>query len=655
MSVPVRIELLGGFRLTVAGRTVTSLPRKAEALLAYLAMQDGRPVTRESAADLLWTNRGAEQARNSLRETLRVVRRDVGGLISRGQPLLAFVPGMVEADVGRFRLMSRSSDRAELAEATQAYRDELLHGFPPIAGDFDDWLRSARAELADQAIDTYRRLVDTCLSEGDARSAVVAAEPMLALDVLREDSHRKVMEVYLLAGRRADAVRQYKTCVDLLWRELGVKPADETRNLGHTLISDTDPLDPPPSRPLFATAHLMEGPPRIAVLPFDLSDGNPIPEHLGDGLVEDIIGQLAGLRDLNVISHGTTRTLRNRNISITDIGRDINARYVVRGHIRRSGDLIRLNTELTEVATSRVIWSRRSDAEASLSFQDQDRIVGQIVHSLTPMVHETEILRIRGKRTDDLSLYERVLLARDYLNRLGVENFRKALGIMEAVIAHEPPWGEAYAVAADCHGLLLAEGWSNMRDHHVANIEHLSRKALELDRSNVRALTFYAHRRTIFHHDFDTAIELYRRALETAPGSAATWLWSSITYSHACDGDEAILRAERALSLSPADQQAYWFYLALCMAYYVKREFDVAADWGMKALAEPATGRTGPRRVAAALVGAGRITIAKDLGRVIVAEDPSIRVRDIVANSTFRDHSRREEFGQHLALAGIPV
>lgn len=163
MSVFVRIEILGGFRLTVAGRVVTSLPQKAKALLAYLAMQDGRPVSRETAADLLWTDRGATQARNSLKQTLLVLRRDMADVILSNQPVLTFVPGTVETDIGRFRRLSRSSDRADLVEAAEAYRGELLEGISTVSSDFDDWLRSARTEVADQAIETYRRFVDACL------------------------------------------------------------------------------------------------------------------------------------------------------------------------------------------------------------------------------------------------------------------------------------------------------------------------------------------------------------------------------------------------------------------------------------------------------------------------------------------------------------
>lgn len=432
------------------------------------------------------------------------------------------------------------------------FRGALLADFPAVARDFDDWLEGARRETTALAIEAQERLCDVCLAAGDTRSAVRAAERMVALDTLREDSHRKLMEAYWRDGRRADALRQYETCVTLLREALDVAPSAKSIELWHQLTDDGSG-SPQPSRTLPTLAY---GPPRIAVLPLDPLGESPVPRHLSEGLVDDIISQLAGLRELTVISHGTTRTYRDRDQSIQSIARSIDARYVVHGRIRRSGDFLRLTTELTEGASGDVLWSRQHDTHTTLSFADQDRIVSHVVHSLVPALRETEILRIRGKRTEDMTLYERVLLARSFLDQLGLENFTKALRIMEDVVAQNPSWGEAYAVAADCHGLLLAEGWSGLRDHHVRNVEALARRALELDHTNVRALTFYAHRRTIFHHDFDGGMKLFDRALEAAPASAQAWLWSSITYSHACDGEEAVRRAERALSLSPADQQA---------------------------------------------------------------------------------------------------
>ncbi len=281
MSVPISLRVLGGFFLTVAGREVTLLPRKAQALLAYLAMQDGRSVTRESVSDLLWPTRGVEQARHSLRQTLLVLRRDIPDGIGNDPRMLGIVPGVVETDIGRFRLLSRSTERAELAEAAEAYGGALLNRFPPVSEDFDDWLRTSRDELTDQAIEVMRRLVDACLAAGDVNPAVMAAERMLALDLLREDSHRKLMEIYLRAGRRADAIRQYDACVEVLRRELDVGPSAETEDLvagikTGIVETDTSRLLDSPYRLHVTYPQLSSGPPWVAVLPFHVIGADAI-------------------------------------------------------------------------------------------------------------------------------------------------------------------------------------------------------------------------------------------------------------------------------------------------------------------------------------------------------------------------------------------
>src|SRR5215470_20399844 len=72
------LRLLGPLSFAIDGRELHRLPRKADALLALLALQPGRPIARETVADFLWTDRGAEQARHSLRQTLLVLRHNVG-------------------------------------------------------------------------------------------------------------------------------------------------------------------------------------------------------------------------------------------------------------------------------------------------------------------------------------------------------------------------------------------------------------------------------------------------------------------------------------------------------------------------------------------------------------------------------------------------
>ena len=370
MTTPVLIRLLGGFRLSVAGREVTSLPRKAQALLGYLAMQDSRPVTRETVSDLLWTDRGAEQARHSLRQTLLVLRRalrDAGGdVIANNPSTLAFVPGMVETDVGRFRLLARSSERALLAEASELYDGSLLDRFPPVGGDFDDWLIVARSEVSDVAIDALRRLTDACLAAGDVAPAVTAAERMLALDLLREDSHRLLMEVYLRAGRRADAIRQYDACVEVLRRELDVGPSEETEGVATRARAQGAIRPPVHTGEVLERLHVTYaspsgGPPWVAVLPFKTIGGDPVPGYFAAGVVQDIVTMLAVLREPVVVSTHSSDMFRDGPRDLRSIGHALGVHYVVTGTARHAPPWLRISVELAKVDDGAVLWAHSYD------------------------------------------------------------------------------------------------------------------------------------------------------------------------------------------------------------------------------------------------------------------------------------------------------
>ncbi len=79
MLQPVRLKLLGRFGLWQGDKEMPRLPRKTQALLAFLALEQDRHITREAVAELLWPDRGTKQARHSLRQTLLTLSKAVSG------------------------------------------------------------------------------------------------------------------------------------------------------------------------------------------------------------------------------------------------------------------------------------------------------------------------------------------------------------------------------------------------------------------------------------------------------------------------------------------------------------------------------------------------------------------------------------------------
>lgn len=237
----LHLALLGPFRAGLGdGTTICVRRRKARALLAYLATQPGDPQPREKLVALLWGEADPDQARHNLRQTLSVLRRDLGPLgwsdgVLAGETL-CLDPDLVRSDVAEFERLARSADATDLERATAVYRGDFLEGLVTEEESFESWLTSERDRLRAAAIHTLDRLLALHLGAGAMGEALLVGMRLLALDPLREDVHRVLMRLHAGEGRRALALRQYRACADVLRRELDVPPEEETTALYRALL-----------------------------------------------------------------------------------------------------------------------------------------------------------------------------------------------------------------------------------------------------------------------------------------------------------------------------------------------------------------------------------------------------------------------------------
>src|SRR5262245_37890531 len=235
----LNLVLFGSFHATLGARPVALPLKKAQALLAFLALAPGQRCPRERLAGLLWSDTPDEQARNSLRQTLFAIRSALGRTSSRylaGDAASVWLePRAVDVDVLAFeRLVSEDSDRA-LERAADLYGGDLLDGLVVEAGAFDDWLVPARERQRQSVISTLTKLLTRQTDAGATEAAISTGTRLLRLDPLHEITHRALMRLYAGAGRRVEAIRQYRTCVDVLLRELRAEPESATVELYQVL------------------------------------------------------------------------------------------------------------------------------------------------------------------------------------------------------------------------------------------------------------------------------------------------------------------------------------------------------------------------------------------------------------------------------------
>ncbi len=247
MDVPVlTIRLFGGLQLVYGDEPWTELtaPRQ-QSILAYLLLHRDRPQTRSRIAFQFWPDRSEKQALTNLRKLLHHLRRalpEIDRYLVIQRNAIHWRPDPTcEVDVWLFEDSLRLAEKAyhagdsvkqqnALVEAIAQYSSALLPGL------YEDWVLAYREQLSDQYLQSLARLSDLFEVQGDHRSAIQYIERLLRQDPLHEESYRRLMQLYAGQGNRAAALNVYQTCETTLARELGVEPAQETREVFESLL-----------------------------------------------------------------------------------------------------------------------------------------------------------------------------------------------------------------------------------------------------------------------------------------------------------------------------------------------------------------------------------------------------------------------------------
>src|SRR5712692_9169655 len=237
----LNLTLLGGFHAHLDAGAALVLPtRKAQALLAYLAVPLGQAHPREKLATLLWGDMQDAQARGNLRYALSRIRKALPrsarpGLVLDG-PSVALDPAVVDVDVARLERLVADGRPEALEQIAGLYRGDMLAGLALAERPFEEWLTSERERLHELAIQGLGRLLAHQQKAGATEPAIQTGLRLLALDPLQEPVHRSVMRLYGRLGRREAALRQYQLCVDGLKRELNTPPEAETTQLYQDIL-----------------------------------------------------------------------------------------------------------------------------------------------------------------------------------------------------------------------------------------------------------------------------------------------------------------------------------------------------------------------------------------------------------------------------------
>src|ERR1044072_7487164 len=144
----------------------------------------------------------------------------------------------------------------------------------------------------------------------------------------------------------------------------------------------------------------------VAVLMFTNQSGDAAQDYFSDGLTEDITRALGRFKELTVISYNAALPFRNKELPLAEIGRALNARYLVSGSVRRMGQRVRVTVQLSDAVNGTQLWSEQYDDELSDIFAVQERIAHRIAGRVASNLQQIALQEALRKPPDNLDAYD---------------------------------------------------------------------------------------------------------------------------------------------------------------------------------------------------------------------------------------------------------
>jgi TolB-like protein len=628
------IRLLGGFEVRLAaGQAVSLTGRKTKALLAYLALRPGEACPRDRLTALLWGDRGEQQARSSLRQALSELRKSFGDmdpspLITLGDSV-ALDPGAIEVDVVTFERLIAEGGPENLGQAVQLYRGEFLDGLGVRDPAFEAWLGDQQRRLGQLFAEASGRLLAHLEAGGERTRVEPVAKRLLAVDPLQEAAHRALMRTYARSGERNLALRQFQDCEEALRRELGVEPESATLDLYREIVGGSAADDGPGVASLrdsqdgsadTATASVKR--PAVAVLPFENLSAEQEQEYFADGMTRELITELGRFSTLAVIAAATMFSYKGRRVAVAEVGRDLDARYVVEGSVQKSGRRIRITAQLTDAQTGQQVWADRFDGDLGDIFDIQDEITRRISGNLYQPLIESAALEARQKPVKSADAYDLYLQAHYHIERPTAAGNVEARRACERVIEIDPGFALAYELLmwTDIHAAW--NGWADGPEAALRAAKQNAARGVALDDRDGYLRGAHGLAEVMLGNGERGLAEL-RAAIEFNPNSATYLALLGGALAYAGRAEEALAMLQQAEHLSPG-------YHVTCLflgdAYFVAGRVDEALPYYEHVLNVLPEMNWSRLHLAACHVELGQLEAAREGAARIRASSPNMTI-----------------------------
>jgi len=260
--------------------------------------------------------------------------------------------------------------------------------------------------------------------------------------------------------------------------------------------------------------------PSVAVMPFVNMSDDASNEYFSDGISEELLNALAGIRNLRVPSRTSSFTFKGSDKRLDEIGQVLNVEHILEGSVRKAGDRIRVTAQLVEVSTDTRIWGDTYTRTLNDIFAVQDEIAQAIVSALQVTLSRVDRERLGAHSTSNVEAYDKYLVGRYAWNQRTPDAIRSAIEKFKEALALDPEFDQAWAALADAY-LQMPEYEVASRAEYVPLARDVIKRALEINPDSARALAASGYFKAYYEYDWPGALADLERALEIEPDYAS--------------------------------------------------------------------------------------------------------------------------------------
>ena len=353
----------------------------------------------------------------------------------------------------------------------------------------------------------------------------------------------------------------------------------------------------------------------IAVLPFANMSTDQENEYFSDGLTEEVIASLSRLKDMKIIARTTSMQYKGTKKDVKTIGRELGARYIMEGSVRKFQNDLRITAQFIDVEDGTQLWAGTFKGKLADVFDFQEQVSAQIVEALMLKLSPTEKVVLTKRPTLNAEAFDCNLRARDFLYRFTKNSVQFAIQLFQRAIELDGRYAGAYAGLGECYAIFyqnfdrkemwldkaiesslkalmydstLSEAYASLglaylQKKSIDEAVTATQKAIELDPGNF--LGYWILGRTYHMTDRDReAVEMFKKVIDLNPDFYAATSDLQIAYERLGEKEKLQQALEQALHIYPGylsrhpdDARAHMFYAANLAQVGRKEEGKIVA------------------------------------------------------------------------------